>query len=76
MPTQTLRNPAVVTIMFTALAAIAAAGVVELTVGWLERGTGAMPALVAAAVPAVMVPLVVYPIARSRIRLRDPDHRK
>jgi hypothetical protein len=75
MPARIFRHPAALTIMFTAPAAIAAAGVVGLTVGWLDRDTGLLPALVAAAIPTLMVPIAIYPLARSRTRLGNPDQK-
>jgi hypothetical protein len=71
MPTNILRHPAAVTILFTVPAAIAGAGFVELTAGWLQRGAGMLPALIAAAIPALVVPLAVYPLARAKARLPD-----
>lgn len=72
MPHRLLRHPATVTILVTVPAVVAAAGIVELTLGWfLHQGPNILPTLIAAAIPALTVPFAVYPLARSRLRNRD-----
>jgi diguanylate cyclase (GGDEF)-like protein len=47
------------------------AAVTEFTMWWVDWDAGFLPAALAAAIPAVMVPLTVYPLANSNQRLRQ-----
>lgn len=70
MPFLPLYQPAVVTLAVTTAAVTVSVAVTEVTMWWAGWEAGILPAILAAAIPAGMVPLTVYPLARSNLRLR------
>ncbi len=70
MPDQVIHQPAVVTAVVTAVAVITSVAVTQATMWWVGYDAGILPALLAAAIPAIMVPLTIFPLATSNQRLR------
>lgn len=71
MPHSAFNQPAMVTLAVTAAAVLTSVAVTEATMLWAGWNAGVLPAILAAAIPAVMVPITVYPLAHSNRRLRQ-----
>jgi diguanylate cyclase (GGDEF)-like protein len=71
MPHHLFHQPAVITVAVTVAAVAVSVAVTQATMWWVDYDAGLLPALLAAAIPAVMVPLTVYPLANSNQRLRQ-----
>jgi diguanylate cyclase (GGDEF)-like protein len=71
MPDHLIHQPAVVTAAVTAAAVAVSVAVTQATMWWVDYDAGLLPALLAAAIPLVMVPATIYPLAKSNLRLRQ-----
>jgi diguanylate cyclase (GGDEF)-like protein len=70
MPHRISHQPAVVTIAVTVVAVITSVAVTQATMWWMGYDAGMLPALLAGGIPAVMVPLTIFPMAKANKRLR------
>lgn len=70
MPDPWSHQPAFVTAAVTAAAVAVSVAITQTTMLLLGWDAGFLPALLAAAIPAAMVPITVYPLASSNRRLR------
>jgi diguanylate cyclase (GGDEF)-like protein len=71
MPLHLLHQPAVATLAVTAAAITMSVGVTQATMWWVGYDAGYLPALLAGAIPAVLVPFSIYPLAIANWRLRQ-----
>jgi diguanylate cyclase (GGDEF)-like protein len=71
MPQTLPRRPVVVTGLVTLIAIVASVAITEATMYWLGYDAGAIPSLLAGFIPAVMVPVTIYPLATANQRLRQ-----
>ena len=65
------RRPVAVTGLVTFIAVVASVAITEVTMLWLGYHRGPAPSLLAGFIPAVMVPMTVYPLASANERLRQ-----
>jgi len=65
------KRPLAVTSLVTLGAVIVSVAITEATMYWLGYDAGAIPTLLAAFIPAVMVPVTIYPLATANQRLRQ-----
>ena len=70
MPDQVIHQPTIVTVAVTALAVVTSVAITQATMWWVGHDAGILPAVLAATIPAVMVPLTIYPMAMTNQRLR------
>ena len=70
MPHRISHRPAVVTVVVTAVAVFTSVAVTQATVWWMGHDAGMLPALFAGSIPAIMVPLTIFPMANANHRLR------
>lgn len=70
MPLRVALKPTIVTLSVTSAAVAASAAITHLTLWWAGHGASTLPAMLAGAIPAVMVPLMVFPRANATWRLR------
>ncbi len=70
MPLPLLQQPAVTTLAVTTAAVMLSVAVMQATMWWVGYDAGYLPALLAGAIPAVMVPFTIYPLAKTNRRLR------
>ncbi|MCB1502363.1 MAG: hypothetical protein KDK07_21715 [Bauldia sp.] len=65
------RRPVAVTSLVTLIAVTVSVAITEATMLWLGHRSGTAPSLLAGFIPAVMVPMTVYPLASANERLRQ-----
>jgi hypothetical protein len=70
MPLRVALRPTIVTLSVTSAAVAASVAITQLTLWWVGHGASTLPAMLAGAVPAVMVPLMVFPRANATWRLK------
>jgi hypothetical protein len=70
MPVHLFHQPAAVTFAVTATAVALSVAVTQATMWWVGHDADHLPAVLAGAIPAVMVPFAVYPLANANRRLR------
>ena len=70
MPHHLLHQPALATFAVTTAAVALSVAVTQATMWWVGYDAGYLPALLAGAIPALMVPFTVYPLASANRRLR------
>jgi hypothetical protein len=70
MPLRVALRPTIVTLSVTSAAVAASVAITQLTLWWVGHGASTLPAMLAGAIPAVLVPLMVFPRAKATRRLQ------